>query len=143
LHAAFIKPDGATSIANQSSIILNPDNGAITPPQLNLEPSPIVCQSARKFLRERIEDLKPRNPADPPKFSYMVDRIDPYLATVKWFADHHCGCQSELAALEEVAQCRVVIAPFSVEIAASLSSERNGHGTERQTSDATTPGCRE
>jgi hypothetical protein len=71
-------------------------------PQLNLEPSPIVCQSGRKFLRERIEDLKPRNPADPPNFSYMVDRIDPYLATVKWFAEHHCGCEAELAALEDV-----------------------------------------
>jgi len=71
-------------------------------PQLNLEPSPIVCQSARKFLRERIEDLKPQNPAEPPKFSYMVDRIDPYLSTVKWFAEHHCGCGPELAALEEV-----------------------------------------
>jgi hypothetical protein len=39
LHAAFIEPDGATSIANQSSTILNPDNGAITPPQLKLEPA--------------------------------------------------------------------------------------------------------
>ena len=71
-------------------------------PNLNLEASPVVCEAARKFLRERAKDIEPHNPAEPPNFSYMVDRIDPYLSTMKWLIEHRCGCEAELAALADV-----------------------------------------
>jgi hypothetical protein len=69
-------------------------------PELDLAPSPVVCESARKFLLEKARDIQPHNPADPPKFAYMVERIEPFLPTMKWLVEHHCECAAELAALE-------------------------------------------
>jgi hypothetical protein len=69
-------------------------------PQLDLAATPVICEGARAFLRERARDIQPALPSDPPSFSAMVERVEPYLPTMQWLVDQHCDCDAELAALE-------------------------------------------
>jgi hypothetical protein len=69
-------------------------------PNLDLVASPAICEGARAFLRERVTDIRPLHPSDPPSFAFMVERVEPYLPTMQWLVDHHCDCDAELAALE-------------------------------------------
>jgi hypothetical protein len=69
-------------------------------PKLDLVVTPVICEGARGFLRERAADIQPPHPTDPPSFAFMVERVEPYLPTMGWLVDQHCDCDVELAALE-------------------------------------------
>jgi len=68
-------------------------------PELDLQPTEPIKMGAKKFLREKIADLEPRDPTDPPSFAYLVERIDPYLLAIRWISENHCGCEVEIAHL--------------------------------------------
>lgn len=53
-------------------------------PEFDLAATPIICERARVFLRERAQDIQPKNPDQPPQFRYLIDRVEPYLVTMKW-----------------------------------------------------------
>jgi hypothetical protein len=64
------------------------------------QPTSVVCDAARRHLKQKVADLTPRNPADPPDFAYMLDRIEPSLPAIQWLVAHQTGCDAELDAIE-------------------------------------------
>jgi hypothetical protein len=68
--------------------------------RLDLTATPLICERARIFLRERARDIQPPHPEDPPRFRLMKERVEPYLPTMQWLVDQRCECDRELAAIE-------------------------------------------
>ncbi len=66
----------------------------------DLKPTPVIGEAARRHLKQKVIDLTPRNPAEPPQFKYLVERIEPSLTAIKWLVAHRSGCDGELDAIE-------------------------------------------
>jgi hypothetical protein len=69
-------------------------------PYLDLAPTALLCDRARKVLSKQAEHLRP-TVSDPPPFSDVLWQIAPYLPAMEWLAEHGCGCQNEIAVLKE------------------------------------------
>jgi len=67
-------------------------------PQMDIECTPALCESARKFLRKRVESISPAVAGRP--YSWEKDSIDPYLSTIEWLLRHGCDCGPEVAQIE-------------------------------------------
>jgi hypothetical protein len=69
-------------------------------PELDLEPTPAVCEGARKCLRGLIKDM---TPADGRAIYLQEDsRINEYRRGIEWMAKNGCDCRTELEALDRV-----------------------------------------
>jgi hypothetical protein len=93
-------------------------------PYLDLTLTPPIRDRARIFLEERIRDITPIHPDDPPQFTYMVDRIDPYLGTLQWLVEQKCECDDQLERLDHVIRMYPTT-PDGERVLAALGTIRN------------------
>jgi hypothetical protein len=68
-------------------------------PYLGLEPTPAIVAAHKKQLRDMVSGIE-RPDAGSVKYSWISWEIDPYLPSIQWMAERHCGCSGEVAALE-------------------------------------------
>jgi hypothetical protein len=68
-------------------------------PSLGLEPTPTIVAAHKKKLREMVKGIE-RPDAGSVKYSWISWEIDPYLPSIQWMAEKHCGCSGEVAALQ-------------------------------------------
>ena len=95
--------DGIRRLANrQSDAEMLLDMGLNFPmlhmPQMDLEATPALCESARRFLRKRVGMISPAVPGRP--YNWEKDSVDPYLSTMEWLLQHGCDCGPEVAQIE-------------------------------------------
>jgi hypothetical protein len=71
-------------------------------PELDLEPTPVICEGSRRCLRELVRDMRP-SPNNRGRI-YFTDaaRIQEYKGGIEWIARHGCPLNDELAELETV-----------------------------------------
>lgn len=68
-------------------------------PDLNLEATPALIKAHKDYLGEVTRSIR-RPDAGSVQYSWISSDIDPYLASIQWMAEKHCGCAPEVAALE-------------------------------------------
>jgi hypothetical protein len=68
-------------------------------PDLGLEPTPSIIAAHKMRLREIVTGIQ-RPDAGSVKYSWISSDVDPYLPSIQWMAERHCGCSAEVAALE-------------------------------------------
>jgi hypothetical protein len=68
-------------------------------PSLGLDATPTIVAAHKKNLRKMTEGIV-RPDAGSVKYSWISWEIDPYLPSIQWMAEKHCGCSGEVAALE-------------------------------------------
>ena len=70
-------------------------------PHLALEPTPGLCEKARKFMRGYAAVSRPRI-ASPPPYSIIEAKIELYLPAVEWLSARGCRCDAELSDFENL-----------------------------------------
>lgn len=68
-------------------------------PNLDLETTPTIIAAHKKYIRGLVTEIE-RPDAGSVKYSWVADRVDGYLPSIQWMAERHCGCSSDVAALE-------------------------------------------
>jgi hypothetical protein len=71
-------------------------------PELDLKPTPELCQAARSYLKVAAKGLHIRN-RDPYPYEAQ-DSIDGSFPAIRWFTAHGCNCDEGITALETVAR---------------------------------------
>jgi hypothetical protein len=72
-------------------------------PELDLQPTPELCQGARMFLRKRAQSLHSGANNNPQPFRLSEWHTE-ILPGIRWFVGHGCECAQEITALEEAAK---------------------------------------
>ena len=75
--------------------------GRIGDADLDLEPTPPLVKAHKVYLME-IAKSNQRPDAATVAYSWIALQVDAYLPTIEWMAARHCGCSTEVAALEAV-----------------------------------------
>ncbi len=70
-------------------------------PNLDLEPTPPIVKAYKARLLELAKGNQ-REDARTVIYGWIASQVDPYLPVIQWMAERHCGCTSEVAALEDV-----------------------------------------
>jgi hypothetical protein len=70
-------------------------------PHLALEPTPPLCEKARKFMRGYAASSRPRT-ASPPPYSIVETKLELYLPAIEWLSARGCRCDEELADFENL-----------------------------------------
>jgi hypothetical protein len=68
-------------------------------PSLGLDATPTIVAAHKKRLRDMTIGIE-RPDAGSVKYSWISWEVDPYLPSIQWMAEKHCGCSGEVAALE-------------------------------------------
>lgn len=66
--------------------------------QMDLEATPALCESARKFLHRLLRSISPATPGQP--YSSEKGSVDSSLATIEWLLQHGCDCGPGVAQIE-------------------------------------------
>lgn len=88
-------------------------------PNLDLEPTPTIIAGHKKYLLDMARSLQ-RDDAGSVKYSWVASQVDPYLPTIQWMAERHCGCSAEMAAVEAAVR-RYKGSPGKAECLAALA----------------------
>jgi hypothetical protein len=70
-------------------------------PDLDVEATPAIVQA----YKARLLDLAKSNQRDDARtviYAWIASQVDPYLPAIQWMAERHCGCASQVAALDAV-----------------------------------------
>jgi len=68
-------------------------------PNLDLEATPPIVKAHKAYLLELARRIR-RPDAATVQYSWIAKEIDAYLPSIQWMAERHCGCSTEVAALE-------------------------------------------
>jgi hypothetical protein len=69
-------------------------------PNLDLQPTPVLIQAHKDYLLVLATRIR-RADAGSVRYTWISSDIDPYLPSIQWMAERHCGCSTEVAALEK------------------------------------------
>lgn len=67
-------------------------------PQLNLQPTPELCDAAKQFLLKNAKESRVREKQDPRV--YAAGTLEQSLPTLRWLIAHGCNCEEGIAAME-------------------------------------------
>ncbi len=70
-------------------------------PHVALEPTPALCEKARKFMRGYAAASRP-SIASPPPYSIVESKIELYLPAIEWLSERGCKCDAVLADFESL-----------------------------------------
>ncbi|SPE33642.1 conserved membrane hypothetical protein [Candidatus Sulfopaludibacter sp. SbA3] len=93
-------------------------------PELDLKPTPALCQSAQSFLQTAAKGMHIRH-REP--YPYEADEgLNGSFAGVRWFLAHGCNCDEGLAALQTVIQT-YLDSPDRQKVLAALADLKQAH----------------
>jgi hypothetical protein len=67
-------------------------------PNLDLAPTPKLCENARAFLAYRAEILRRRGPDRP--YDLFAEDVEPFLPAARWLIENGCDCRTELSDMD-------------------------------------------
>jgi hypothetical protein len=67
-------------------------------PDLDLQPTPVLCEGAGNYLRKYAKETRVRPKQDPREYS--GDWVDESLPAIRWLMSRGCDCDATVAAME-------------------------------------------
>jgi hypothetical protein len=68
-------------------------------PELDLQPTPQLCESARTFMLKNAKESRVRPKQDPRPYD-PANGVLEYLPGIRWLVSHGCNCDEGIAALQ-------------------------------------------